>query len=111
MSLNSFQNAGESVFVLGLDQLPDLLLDLVRFWKPIHGLFGEDLLPVEKDLERSGFTRGNRHALDLIVVIVQQVLRQTGGSRQIPSGGAVLDPHRRFRPIRGIGHVFSSSHP
>jgi hypothetical protein len=30
----------------------------------------------------------------LFVVIVQQILRQTGGPSQIPSGGAVLDPDR-----------------
>ena len=54
----------------------------------------EDLSPVEKDLERSRLTGGDRHASELLVVIVQQILRQTGGSRQIPSGGAVFDPHR-----------------
>ena len=33
------------------------------------------------------------------MVIVQQVLRQTGGSGEIPSGGAVLDPYRWFCPF------------
>jgi hypothetical protein len=30
---------------------------------------------------------------DLLVVIMEDILRQTGGTRQIPSGGAVRDPH------------------
>jgi len=62
------------------DQFPNLLFDLVRFRKSIGGLLGKDLLAIEEDLERPRFARGHGHALDLLVVIVQQVLRQTGGS-------------------------------
>ena len=59
----------------------------------IQGLLGEDLSPVEEDFERSRLTGSDRHPPQLFVVIVQQILRQTGGSGEIPSGGAVLDPH------------------
>ena len=71
------------------DQLPDFLFDLVRLWKAVDALLGKDLLPVKVNLERPGFARGDRDALDPVGVIVQQVLRQTGGSREVPSGGAV----------------------
>jgi hypothetical protein len=104
------RNVAKVRVLLRPDQLPDLLFDLVRLWKAVDGLLGKDLLPVEVDLERPGFAGGDRDALDLIGVIVQQVLRQTGGSREVPSGGAVLDPHHRFLPIRGVGHLVSSVH-
>lgn len=87
---------GVRVVLLGPDQFADLFFDLVHLREAIQGMFGEDLSPVEKDFERSCFTRGDRHGPQLVVVIVQQILRQTGGSRQIPSGGAVLDAHHWF---------------
>jgi hypothetical protein len=89
------------------DQLADLFFDLVHLGEAIQGVLGEDLSPVEKDFKRSRLTRSNRHRPQLFVVIVQQILRQTGGSREIPSGGAVLDPHRWLLPrLAGtvIGH-------
>ena len=79
--------------LLGPDQFADLFFDLVHLREAIQGVFGEDLSPVEKDFERSRLTRGDRHRPELFGVIVEQILRQTGGSGQIPSGGAVLDPH------------------
>jgi len=66
---------------LGPDQIADLFFDLVHFWKAIQGVLGEDLFPVEKDFERSRLTGSKRYRPELIVVIVQQILRQTGGSR------------------------------
>src|SRR5215210_3690879 len=92
------------------DQLADLFFDLVHLGEAIQGVLGEDLSPVEKDFKRSRLTRGNRHRPQLFVVIVQQILRQTGGSREIPSRGAVLDPHRWLLPGRRLagsitGHV------
>ena len=66
---------------LGPDQIADLFFDLVHFWKAIQGVLGEDLSPIEKDFERSRFARGERNRPQLFVVIVQQILRQTGGSR------------------------------
>jgi hypothetical protein len=86
--------------LLGPDQLADLLFDLVHLRKAIQGVLGEDLSPVEKYFERSRLTGRNRHRPELFVVIVQQILRQTGGSREIPSGIAVLDPHHWLLPRR-----------
>jgi hypothetical protein len=94
--------------LLGPDQFADLFFDLVHLGKAIQGVLGEDLSPVEKDLERSRLTGGERHRPELFVVIVQQILRQTGGSREIPSGGAVLDPHHWLLPRRRLaGSVVS----
>lgn len=96
------------------DQFADLFFDLVHLWKAVQNVLGKDLLPVEEDFERSGVTWGHRHRLQLIVVVVQQVLRQTGGSCQIPSGRAVLDPHGRLLSIGALaggsfrGHGLSS---
>jgi hypothetical protein len=93
------------------DQLSDLFFDLVHLGEAIQGMLGEDLSPVEKDLERSRLTGGDRHRPQLFVVIVQQILRQTGGSREIPSGGAVLDPHRWLLPGRLTGSVTGHDSP
>jgi hypothetical protein len=93
------------------DQLADLFFDLVHLGEAIQGVLGEDLSPVEKDFKRSRLTRGNRHRPQLFVVIVQQILRQTGGSGKIPSGGAVLDPHRWLLPRRLTGSVTGHDSP
>jgi hypothetical protein len=98
--------------LLGPDQFADLFFDLVHLGKAIQGVLGEDLSPVEKDLERSRLTGGERQRPELFVVIVQQILRQTGGSGQIPSRGAVLDPHRWFLSRRRCaGPVFGHVSP
>jgi hypothetical protein len=101
---------GVRVVLLSPDQFADLFFYLVHLREAIQGVFGKDLSPVEKDFERSCLTGGDRHRPELFVVIMQQILRQTGGSRQIPSGGAVLDPHhwllsrpRLAGPIVGHG--------
>jgi hypothetical protein len=79
-------------------------------------VLGENLLPVEEDFERSRVAGGDRHRPNLIVVIVQQVLRQTGGSRQIASGRAVLDANGWLLCILSlaggafVSHVNSSVH-
>ena len=93
------------------DQFADLFFDLVHLRKAIQGVLGEDLSPVEKDFERSRLAGGNRHRPQLFVVIVQQILRQTGGSSEIPSGGAVLDPHHRLLPRRLAGSVTGHASP
>ncbi len=67
--------------LLGPDQFADLFLDLVHLRKAILGELGENHSPVEKDFERTRLTGGDRHRPELFVVIVQQILRQTGGSR------------------------------
>ena len=95
-------------------QFTDLLFDLVHLGEAVSSTLGKNLLPVEEDFERSRFAGGHRHRPQLIVVVVQQVLRQTGGSSKIPSGGAVLDPHGWLLLGRGlarsavVGHVVSS---
>jgi hypothetical protein len=91
-------------------QFADLFFDLVHLREAIQGVLGEDLSPVEKDFERSRLTGGERHRPQLFIVIMKQILRQTGGSGKIPSGGAVLDPHYWLltpRPLVGpvVGHV------
>ena len=94
------------------DQFADLLFDLVHLGKAIQGILGEDLSPVEEDFERSRLTGSDRHRPELFVVIVQQILRQTGGSREIPSGGAVLDPHHWLLPRRRLaGSVVGHASP
>jgi hypothetical protein len=92
------------------DQFADFLFDLVHFGEAVQVLLGEDLSPVEEDFERSRLTGSDRDRPQLLVVVVQQILRQTGGPSQIPSGGAVLDPDRGLlsrRSLAGsvIGHV------
>ena len=99
---------------LSAHQFADLLFDLVHLREAVSSTLGKDLLPVEEDFERSRFAGGHRHRPQLIVVVVQQVLRQTGGSSKIPSGGAVLDPHGRLLLGPGVaggafvGHLVSS---
>src|SRR5581483_4627961 len=57
--------------------------------------FGKEPLAVQKDFERAGPARDQEDPLGQVVgIIVKQMLRQTGGARQIPSGGAVFDPNR-----------------
>jgi hypothetical protein len=65
---------------LGPDQFADLLFDLVHLWEAVQGLLGENLSPVEEDFERSRLTGSDRYRTELFVVVVQQILRQTGGS-------------------------------
>ena len=101
----------QEVAVLGPHQFANLFFDLIHLGKAIEGLLGEDSSPVEKDLERSRLTGGDRHASNLLVVVVQEVLRQTGGSRKIPSGGAVLDPHRWLLSLRLAGSVVGHVSP
>ena len=115
--ISCHKETGDScaVYCLCADQFADLLFDLVHLGEAVQSVLGENLLPVEEDFERSGVTGGHRHRPKLLVIIVQQVLRQTGGSREIPSGGAVLDPHHRLLSrwllagrVISVGHVLSS---
>ena len=114
--ISCHKETGDScaVYCLCADQFADLLFDLVHLGEAVQGALGENLLPVEEDFERARFAGGDRHRPELFVVVVQQILRQTGGSREVLSGGAVLDPHRWFLPRRRlagravIGHAVSS---
>ena len=107
-------SGGDFTIELRADQFTDLVFDLVGLREAVEGVLGKDLLPVEKDFERSCSTGGNRHSPELILVVMQQVLRQTGGSSEIPSGGAVFDPYNWLLFRRGLAggaftrHVVSS---
>ena len=94
---------------LRLDQSAYLLFNFVHLGEAVQSVLGKDLPPVEEDFERSRLAGSDRHPSQLVLVIVQQVLRQTGGSGKIPSGSAVLDPHQWFlsRRLTGsiVGHV------
>jgi hypothetical protein len=80
----------------GLEQGFDLFFDLIRLRKALQRLLGEDLPAIEKDLERSRFPGSDGDTPDFLGIVMEQVLRQTGGSGKISSGGAVFDPHQRF---------------
>jgi hypothetical protein len=91
------------------EQLHDFRLDLIVLGKTVERMLGKNLPPIEKDFEGAGIAWGDRYAAKVLVIIVQQVLRQTGGSREVASGGAVFDPDRRFLlGRRRAGHGVSS---
>ena len=76
--------------------MSELLLDLIGFRETVVLQFREDLFPIEEDFERSGLSGDDGHAArELLVVIMKEVLRQTGGSSKVSSRGAVFDPYRR----------------
>ena len=71
-----------------------LLFNFVLFRKAIGRLLGEDEPIAKGDLKDPSLARQQVDTTgDLLVVIMEDILRQTGGTRQIPSGGAVRDPH------------------
>ena len=83
---------------LGGEKFSELLLDFVRFGEPVVLQFRKDLFPVEEDFKRTAFSWDDGHAArELLVIIVEEVLRQTGGSSKVTSRGAVFDPYRRSR--------------
>ena len=76
--------------------MTDLRLDLIGFRKTVDFQLREDLFPIEEDFEGSGLSRDDGHATrESLVVIMEEVLRQTGGSSKVSSGGAVFDSYRR----------------
>ncbi len=71
-----------------------MLFDFVLFRKAIGRLLGEDKLIAKGDFKDPDLARQQEDPTgNLLVVIMEDILRQTGGTRQIPSGGAVRDPH------------------
>jgi len=63
-----------------VEQSFDKGFDLIGFGKAIALMFGKELPVVEEDLEGSRFTRRDGDAREVIVIVVEQVLRQTGGA-------------------------------
>ncbi len=78
----------------GNQDRPQLLFDFVLFRKAIGRRLGEDEPIAKGDFKDPSLARQQVDTTgDLLVVIMEDILRQTGGTRQIPSGGAVRDPH------------------
>ena len=81
-----------------------------RFREPVDHALAEDEFAVERDFERAALAgRDGDAATEDGAKIMQQVLRQTGGSREIPSAGAVLDPHVRNGSLNDRVHRVLSS--
>lgn len=94
---------------LDFEEALDLFFDLIHLGKALQRLLREDLLLIQKDLERSGLARRDGDAAQPRVIIVQEVLRQTGGTCQVASAGTVFDPDFT-RPLArrvGAGHRVS----
>jgi hypothetical protein len=68
---------------------------LVEVGVPAGLLLGVDEIVVHDDLEDAAPARDERELRDLVLVLFQQPLRQTDGSRGVASLRAVLDrdPH------------------
>ncbi len=81
----------------------DLLFDFVHLGKSFERVFGEDLLLIQEDLKGARLTGRDGHAAEMRVEIVQEILRQTGGSGEIASGRAVLDAGVVLVRFRGVG--------
>ena len=90
------------------DQFPDAIFDFVRLGEAVERMFREDLSSIQEDFECSDRTGSDGDPSQVVGVIVQQVLRQTGGSREIPSRRAIFDAHKGFLR-RGVRrHHFTS---
>src|SRR5579884_3484263 len=94
-------------------QRADLILDLVLLREPLQPFLREDRLAVEADLEDAAATRDERQTRQVIGVVVEDMLRQTGGAFQVPSRRAVFDPHAcavaRQRCV--LPHLLAVAHP
>jgi hypothetical protein len=88
------------------NQLPDPLFDLVRFRKAVERVLRKDLLSIQEDFERPGLAGSDGDPTEVVGVIMQQVLRQTGGAREIPSRRAVFDADEWFLGRGAGGHFF-----
>lgn len=95
---------------LRLEQFLDASFDLVCFREAVERVLREDLSTVQENFERPGRSGRNGDCAKLTVIIVQQVLRQTGGSWEVASRSAVLDTDCRilFR-FRCLSHRCSSN--
>jgi hypothetical protein len=83
---------------LGTHQLSNPILNLIFLWKTLQVQLRENPLAVEKDFKRARFTRDDCDASgQLLVVVMEQVLRQTGGSCKVSSRRAVFDSDCRSR--------------
>ena len=78
------------------DPRSDQFDELLVLRKALLSQFGEDQLPVHRDLE-TPTRRGDQSDLtDLKFVLVQKQLHRTGGSSTISSARAVFDPNPRL---------------
>jgi hypothetical protein len=75
----------------GGEALPDLLHDGVGLRELAGGALGVDFLAVEPDLEDPTRTRLQDQAVELVLVLLGNRLRQTDGFGQIASSRAVFD--------------------
>jgi hypothetical protein len=74
---------------------------------PARFLLREDLAVVHHDLEDAPSRRDERQVLQILFELLQDALRQTDGSRCVPSNGAVFD--RDLHENEFIGGVRLSS--
>jgi hypothetical protein len=75
----------------GGEPLPDLLHDGVGLRELAGSALGVDFLAVEPDLEDPARTRLQDQAVELVLVLLGDRLRQTDGFGQIASSRAVFD--------------------
>jgi len=75
----------------GGETLPDLLDDGVGLRELAGGALGVDFLAVEPDLEDPARTWLQDQAVELVLVLLGDRLRQTDGFGQIASSRAVFD--------------------
>jgi len=94
----------------GAEDVAELMLDLVLFRETTGRFLREELAVTHGDLKDAAGAGNDQDApWKLLKIIVQDVLRQTGGPGQIASGGAVLDPDHVARA--GLSHRLLPSSP
>ncbi len=101
-SLDLAFDVGEMLQRLGSPR-PNLFQDLVGLRVTAGCLLRVDQDVIDRDLEHAPAGRDDRQIRDLVFELLQQPLRQTDGSRRIPSLGAVLD-----RDLHGTSLVLVS---
>ena len=80
--------------------------DLLGFRKLACRFLGVDERVAERDLIHTTVAGDEGHVLDLVIMIVEQCFRQTGGFLEVASGGAVFDRERSL-----VCHQSSPIHP
>jgi hypothetical protein len=89
-------NANVCRLVLGEEQLFELGFDFVVVREASGFFLRKDEAAVELNFEdTTGAGKYLNSARELFVVIVQHILRQTGGPLEIPSRGAIRYAHTR----------------
>ena len=75
--------------------------DIAIVWKLVGLQLGVDFRAVDADLKASVAERDQGQAADVLLVLVQQVFRQTDGFGFIASSRAVFDPNVHTRLLVG----------